>query len=203
MRASLIQCLKVAVSLMDESSVPAWALSGMGLSRATLCQYWPHWETEVTLGTFFFTLSWGGQRQERNARWAGLRPGSCAGYMWSVGPRQRHSLRKLSWFLWKWRREGTHRLGRFILCAACRVCCDLSLLRIDCLTSMAPGSSHPWTDALTLRSKWWILPFSTTWHTLSTSFLESGFWIKLGSTHGRSLEKRSSVALAFRQKHPC
>lgn len=121
--------------------VPAWALSGMGLC---LGQHWRNVFTERQGDSRdLFSSLWagGGQRQERNARWAGLRPGVVQATCGVWGPGNTAS-RKLSWFLWKlWRREGTHRLGRFILCAACRVCCDLSLLRIDCLTSMAPGSS--------------------------------------------------------------
>lgn len=183
--------------------VPAWALSGMGLSRAALCQYWPHWETEVTLGTFFLhsELGEGSGRKEMQGEQGcaqGVVQATCG--VWGLGNTDSRKL----WFLWKWPREGTHPTGQVY--STCSVQSPLWPLSVTYRLSYFYGSwllPTPELNALTLRSKWWVLPFSTTWHTLSTSFLESGFWIKLDSTHGRSLEKRSSVALAFRQKHPC
>lgn len=95
MRASLIQCLKVTVSLMDESSSPCMSpLRDGTVSGSTVPILAPLRDRGDSRDLFSSLWAGGGQRQERNARWAGLRPGSCAGYMWSVGPRQ-HSLQEV------------------------------------------------------------------------------------------------------------
>ena len=162
---------------MDESSSPCMSPLRDGMSWAALCQYWPHWGTEVTLGTCFLRseLGEGSGRKEMQAdRRAGLRPGSSAGYMWSMGPRQ-HSLGSYHDFFGNGTEKEPIWLGRLIWHAACSLLWPVSAM--DRL-SYFYGSGllpTPELNALTLRSKWWILPL---FHYLAYSFhMLLGVWL--------------------------
>lgn len=207
MRASLIQCLKVTVSLMDKPSSPCMSPLRDGTILGSTVPILAPLRDRGDSGDLFSSFwAGGGQQQEGNASRQVSR--YVSGEFCRLHGEYGSQATQLPGSYHDFFGNGTERepiwLGRLILYAACRVHCDFSLLCVDYLTSMVPDSSPPlnWMPWLLDPNDGFYL-CSTTWHTVSTSYLESGFWIKLGSTHGRSLEKRSSVALAFRQKHPC
>ena len=207
MRASLIQCSRVTISLTDRSSSPCRSsLRSGNVSGSIVSILVPLRDRGDSGDVFPHSEPRGGQRQEGNA--GGQVNRAAAGRVlqwgvWVLGNTAPQAVTMIS-------SEVAHGmepvwLPRLVLPAACRGRCDLSLLweRLPYFY----GSRlllTPELNALNLRSKWWISPL---FHYLAyPSFhILLGVWL-LGQTwwHPTKMSRKKVInSLCFQEKHPC
>lgn len=179
------------------------------MSQAASCQYWSHWGTEVTLGTFFLTVSQGegrGKKELQVDRWTGLPPGEFCRLQWGVWVLGNTALQAVTMIS----SEVAHGmepvwLPRLVLHAVCRGRCDLSLLweRLPYFYGFRLLLG-PELNALNLRCKCWISPLFY-YLAYPSSHLLLGVWL-LGQTwwHPTKMPRKKVISsLCFQEKHPC